>query len=172
MLTRKSFLPSVAIAFALSCWSLQVNAQADAPGHAPVHAHDEHGGGSLSLSNGQQWETDEALRHGMLEVRVAVAMMTPAFESGQLNNAQAEQLSKAVQGSVNTMIEQCKLEPEADADLHGILAELPQGSAALEAAPLSSEGLPALQEQEALETYGQYFNHVGWEVDGHTVHTH
>jgi len=47
-----------------------------------------------------------------------------------------------------------------------------QGSAALEAAPLSSEGLPSLQEQEALETYGQYFNHVGWEVDGHAVHAH
>lgn len=170
MRAHKSFLPFLAFAFALSCWTLQANAQPDAHDHAATHAHDEHDDAALSLNNGEQWETDEALRHGMLEIRAAVAMLTPAFESGQLNQVQAHQLSEAVHGSVNTMIEQCQLTPEADANLHSILAELLKGTAALEAAPLSSEGLPALQ--GALEAYGHYFNHAGWEGDEHATHAH
>lgn len=165
MLIRKPFLPALAIAFTLSCWAGYVNAQADAHDHGAATAHEEHGGAALSLNDGAQWETDEALRHGMLEIRAAVTMLTPAFESGQLNQTQAHQLSEAVHGSVNTMIEQCKLSAEADANLHSILAELLKGSAALEAAPLSSAGLPVLQ--GALETYGHYFNHAGWQGAEH-----
>lgn len=170
MLTPKSFLPTLAIALALFCWAVQARAQADAHDHAASNAHDDHGGTALSLNNGQQWETDAALRHGMLEIRTAVAMLTPAFEAGQLTQTQAHQLSEAVHGSVNTMIEQCKLAPEADANLHTILAQLLKGSAALEAAPLSVDGLPALH--RALETYGHYFNHVGWQSDEHAEHAH
>ena len=107
MLKRKPFLPSLALVFAVSCWALPVNAQSDAHDHEASQAHAEHGGTALSLNNGEQWETDEALRHGMLEIRAAVTMLTPAFESGQLNQTQADHLSEAVQDSVNTMIEQC-----------------------------------------------------------------
>lgn len=170
MLRSKAFLPLVAIAFTLSCWAVQVSAQADAHDHAAAHAHDEHGGAALSLNDGKQWETDAALRHGMVEIRTAVTMLAPAFASGQLNQTQAHQLSEAVHSSVNTMIEQCELEPAADANLHGILAMLLEGSAALEAAPLSTAGLPALQ--DALETYGHYFNHAGWQGDEHAEHAH
>tara|TARA_R100001377_G_scaffold65307_1_gene40699 strand:- start:1302 stop:1814 length:513 start_codon:yes stop_codon:yes gene_type:complete len=170
MFTSKPLLPALAIALLMSCWAAQVSAQADAHDHDAAHAHEEHGGAALSLNNGEQWETDEALRHGMLEIRAAVAMLAPAFASGQLNQTQAQQLSEAVHGSVNTMIEQCKLAPEADANLHTILAELLKGSAALEAAPLSADGLPVLQ--GALESYGHYFNHVGWQGDEHAGHAH
>lgn len=171
MRTPKPFLPTLAIAFTLCCWGLEVNAQADAHDHAAAeHAHEEHGGAALTLNDGEQWETDEALRHGMLEIRAAVTVLSPVFESGQLDQAQAHQLSEAVQGSVNTMIEQCQLEADADANLHSILAMLLTGAAALETAPLSSDGLPALQ--GALETYGHYFNHEGWQAGEHTEHAH
>ncbi len=170
MLKRKPFLPSLTIAIALSSWGMQVNAQTDVHDHDAPHAHEVHEGTTLSLNNGELWETDEALRHGMLEIRAAVTMLTPAFESGQLNQTQAHQLSEAVQGSVNTMIEQCELAPEADANLHSILAELLKGSAALESAPLSSAGIPVLQ--GALESYEHYFNHVGWQGDEHADHAH
>lgn len=169
MRTRNAVLPTLAITFALSCWAAQVNAQADAHDHSAA-AHDEHSGMALSLNDGKPWETDAALRHGMLEIRAAVTMLTPAFEAGQLNQAQAQQLSEAVHGSVNTMIEQCVLAPEADANLHSILAELLKGTAALEAAPLSADGLPVLQ--GALETYGHYFDHAGWQGDEHAEHAH
>ena len=100
-------------------WGIQSLAQ-DAHDHgAAAHAHEEHGSAALSLSldHGKQWETDAALRHGMTEIRAAVDMVAPAFEAGQISAHQGHQLSEAIQGSVNTMIEQCKLPPEADANL-------------------------------------------------------
>lgn len=143
----------------------------DAHDHGTAaHAHEEHGGGALSLNHGQQWETDAALRHGMTEIRTALDLVTPAFEAGQLSPGQGKQLSEAIQGSVNSMIEQCKLPPEADANLHVILGALLQGAGSVAAAPQSAEGVPALK--EALESYGHYFNHPGWQADAHTEHAH
>lgn len=172
MLTRTPVLPVLIIALALSSLSVQAHAQAAEHDHgaAHAHAHAEHGAAALSLNNGEQWETDEALRHGMTEVRAAIAISTPAFEAGQLSKVQAQQLSQAIHGSVNTMIEQCELAPEADANLHSILAMLLEGTAKLEAEPMSADGLPALH--GALETYAHYFNHVGWQSDAHAEHAH
>lgn len=153
-------------------WGIQSLAQ-DAHDHgAAAHAHEEHGSAALSLSldHGKQWETDAALRHGMTEIRAAVDMVAPAFEAGQISAHQGHQLSEAVQGSVNTMIEQCKLPPEADANLHVILAALLQGAGAVASSPQSAEGVPSLK--EALESYGHYFNHPGWQADEHAGHAH
>ena len=164
------------ITLALSCWTAQVSAQVDAHDHGDTHAHeashehDGHGGGALSLNNGEQWQTDAALRRGMTEIRVAVELLAPVFDAGQLSQNQAHQLSEVVNGAVNTMIEQCKLEPEADANLHIILAELLSATAKVEASPLSVEGVPVLK--GALETYGHYFNHAGWQGDDHGAHAH
>lgn len=152
--------------FAVSAISLPVQAQHE---HAEAHAHEDHASSGLSLNNGVQWETDAALRHGMTEIRAAVESVATTFDEGQLALAQAQQLSETVQGSVNTMIAQCELEPEADANLHSILAMLLSGAAALESSPMSSEGVPALK--EALQAYGQYFNHTGWQGEDHSAHS-
>lgn len=154
----------------LSSVTLQAHAQTHDHEAASAHAHEEHASTELSLNNGKQWETDAALRHGMVEIRTAVDMLAPAFEAGQLDQSQARQLSQAVQGSVNTMIAQCELEPAADANLHSILAMLLAGAASIEASPMSSDGLPALK--DALQTYGHYFNHAGWQGDDHAAHAH
>jgi len=135
---------------------------------AATHGHEEHAGSGLSLNNGAQWETDEALRHGMLEIRAEVNSVAPAFEAGQISQAQAQQLSQTVQDSVNAMIAQCKLEPAADESLHSILGMLLSGAATLESSPMSAQGLPALK--DALQTYGEYFNHTGWQGDDHGAH--
>ncbi len=176
MIISKDSTLTLVIAFALSCWTVQVSAQADGHDHGDTHNHEAahehegHGGASLSLKNGEQWQTDAALRRGMTEIRVAVDMLTPVFDAGQLSQNQANQLSEVVTGAVNTMIEQCKLEPEADANLHFILAELLAAAAKVEASPLSAEGVPALK--AALETYGYYFNHGHWVGDDHGSHSH
>ncbi len=150
--------------------SSSTNLQAQPHDHAVDHAHDEHVSAELSLNNGEPWETDEALRHGMIEIRTAVDMLEPAFAAGQLDKTQAMQLSQSVQSSVNTMIEQCELEPAADANLHSILAMLLSGAAVLESTPMSERGFPTLK--VALQAYGQYFNHSGWQSDDHAAHGH
>lgn len=168
--TNSITLPGFVFTLSLICWPALVSAQADTHHHGESHEHGEHGGNELTLNNGEQWQTDGALRRGMTEIRVAVDMLTPLFHSGKLDQNLALQLHEVVTGSVNAMIEQCKLEPEADANLHIILAQLLAAAAQLETSPLSAEGLPKLN--EALETYGHYFNHSGWHGDGHAGHAH
>lgn len=172
MSTRARTLSLLTTVLSLICGGGNATAQdSHDHSHDAAHAHEEHGvSTALSLNHGEPWETDEALRHGMIEIRAAVDMVTPAFHAGQLSAEQGHQLSEAIQGSVNTMIEQCKLPPEADANLHVILASLLAGAGAVASAPQSAEGVPALK--EALETYGHYFHHPGWQADEHKGHSH
>jgi hypothetical protein len=150
---------------------------AQAPSAADEHAahgheHAQAAAGALSLNAGEPWQTDAPLRRGMLQIRVASAMLTPAYEAAQLAQSQSAQLAEAVRGSVNTMMAQCQLPADADANLHIILGRLLAAAAALETAPLAAEGLPAIQ--AALQDYGHYFAHPGWQeapaADEHAHH--
>ncbi len=170
MPSKHYLLERFTLVLALSFGAMQAHGQAASHDHGTAHAHSEQEAAALTLNDGQKWETDAALRHGMTEIKAAVQMLAPAFESGALNAAQAESLTQVIHNSVNTMIEQCKLAPEADANLHTILATILAAGAALEASPSSPNGVPALQ--HALETYGQYFNHEGWLSDEHAGHSH
>jgi hypothetical protein len=138
-----------------------------AHGHEHAHAAD----GALSLNGGKPWQTDAPLRRGMLQIRVASAMLTPAFEAAQLSQPQAAQLAEAVRLNVNTMIAECQLPADADANLHLILGRLLAAAEALETAPMAADGLPAIQ--AALQDYGHYFAHPGWqEVPAEDEHAH
>ena len=152
-------------------------ALAQAPVAADAHAAHDHehgqaGDTGLSLNAGEPWPTDEPLRRGMLQIRVASAMLTPAFATAQLSQPQSAQLAEAVRLSVNTMIAQCQLPPDADANLHVILGRLLAAAQVLETSPLAAEGLPAIQ--AALQDYGHYFAHPGWQeapaADEHAHH--
>jgi hypothetical protein len=154
-----------AAALCLSAATGKVLAQVvqDHAGHADAQAHEHGTAGALARNGEQRWETDEALRRGMTEIRVASAMLTPAWTARQLSAAQSQQLADAIKGSVATMIAQCQLAPEADANLHLILARMLAAAGTLASEPFSPQGLPAIE--AALEDYGDFFNHPGW-LDG------
>lgn len=168
MSKRHSVLTTMSFALFLSCGITQAQAQADA--HEHEHAHAEHGAATLSLNDGQPWATDAALRDGMTSIRSAVESAAPQFAAGQLSQSQAQQLYEAVQSSVMTMIQQCKLEPAADENLHTILGMLLAAADTVAASPQSAEGVPALQ--GALEAYAHYFSHAGWGAVDHHEHAH
>ncbi len=133
-----------------------------------AHAHDQHDSHSghqaqsatLNLNQGERWETDEPLRKGMLEIRDAVNKASAHSGTGKLSAQQAEELTVAIDESVDFIIEQCKLEPEADANLHVILAEILTASGVLKSEPQSMDALPRIH--GALENYAHYFNHPDW----------
>ncbi len=139
---------------------------ADAHAHDVDHnQHDAHSGhetqnATLSLNQGERWQTDEPLRKGMLEIRQAVEKAGTDSGTGELSAQQAEELTLALDGSVDFIIEQCKLEPEADANLHVILAEILSASGALKSEPHAEDALARIH--GALENYAHYFNHPDW----------
>lgn len=129
-------------------------------GHAGAHDHSDQGVAALSLNDGKRWATDEPLRIGMQRMRDAVAQTLAASEPGSLSPAQAKALADTIQENVTYLIQNCKLEPKADATLHVLINELMAGAAATAASPASGDGEAKLT--NALREYPKYFDHPGW----------
>ena len=120
---------------------------ADHEAHA-AHAHDT---AAPPLVNGQRWETDEALRTSMLQIRDAASQQ------------QGAALASTTKAQVDYMITHCKLDSQADAALHDIISQLLTGADMLNKAPDSPDGVERIQ--HALQQYPDYFNHPDFLVN-------
>lgn len=129
------------------------------------HSHDSHEGQpALSLNNGSKWETDEALRHGMIGIRDLVDAHQQQGGGGY------PELAHGIRSNVDHVIENCKLDPEADAALHVVLGDVFDGIALLEGEKgENARGQGVDRIAHALEQYGRYFDHPDW-ADVHTAH--
>ncbi len=127
----------------------------------PAHEHSAHG--KLTLDHGKQWPTDEALRTGMTSIRQLIEPQLGAIHAGKLTAAQYAELAQKVEGQVGYIVANCKLEPNADAMLHLVIADIGGGVDAM--AGKNAKVRPAQgagQVVTALNEYGRYFNHPGW----------
>ena len=118
-------------------------------GHDHGHAAGE---AKLVLNQGKKWPTDAPLRQGMENIRAALG-------GGMKYGA----LAKKVNAEVAGIVQNCKLPPEADAQLHIVVAELIAGAEAMEG---KEKGVArrdgAVRVIKALNAYGEYFDHAGW----------
>ena len=128
--------------------------------HHQHHDHASHDDAGMVLDQGERWATDAALRKGMERVRATFVEALPAYKRGELSSEAATDVARAIDDHVAFLVENCKLEPAADAVLHVLVAELLQGAAGLRQAPQSGEGLPRIH--GALRDYPVYFAHPGW----------
>jgi hypothetical protein len=124
-----------------------------------LHGGHDHGAdhGALTLNNGQKWPTDAALRQGMSSVR---ALVIPLPAGATPSAEQAQRIATGVQAQVAYMVQNCKLEPKADAVLHVLIADLIKGADELGAATTRSAGLGRIH--DALKQYPDYFAPSGW----------
>jgi hypothetical protein len=136
-----------------------------APAYAAdqAHEHDAHGAAVLKLDNGQKWKTDAPLRQGMANIKAAVQPSLHAIHENKLKAATYQTLAKRTNTQIAFMVENCKLAPDADAQLHLIIAELGAAADAMAGKDKTqSRQKGALQLVHALETYGAFFDHPGW----------
>ena len=129
-------------------------------------AHDHgHAAGEvkLVLNQGQKWTTDAPLRQGMENIRGALAKDVKAIHANKATAKQYEALAAKVTGEVAGIVQNCKLEPAADEQLHIVIAELMAGAEAMEG-KVKGETPRAGAERiaEALNAYGEHFDHAGW----------
>ena len=118
------------------------------------HGHADHGAGP-TLNKGAKWETDTSLRQGMRAIRDEVA----AVRSGALSEERASRLADKIHHQIEFMVANCKLSPEADGQLHLLLARIIDGVEAMKA----KDGRRGLESVVgALRDYGRYFDHPGW----------
>jgi hypothetical protein len=127
---------------------------------ATEHNHDQHANASLTLDHGKKWQGDIPLRQGMQSINDAVMKNVDAFHHDKLTKTDADKLAQHINEQVTFLVNNCKLEPKADATLHVIIGELLSGSEALKKDPDSMQGMPVLV--KALMQYPEYFEHKGW----------
>ena len=134
------------------------------PGLAQDHAHSHEAAGpaQLTLNNGQKWLTDDKLRLGMNRIRDALAAELPAIRAGKTTVKQYRVLAQKTNEQIAFMVQNCKLEPKADAMLHLLLADISAGADAMQAIKGSEARKGAEKIEHALENYGTYFDHPGW----------
>lgn len=161
--TRRTRL--LALAVSLTFHTLpyaQTAAEHTGDGHGQAsHQHANQQTHELERNRGQRWNTDAPLREGMERIRTAVdEAMRHTKASGALDAAKAEKLTGAVDESIQFIVTHCRLEPQADANLHILIGRLAESAAAIKADPDSEQGLSTMR--SALDQYPRYFNHPGW----------
>ena len=137
-----------------------------APALAAGDAH-EHGHGAqeakLVLNHGKKWQTDEPLRQGMGNIRAALAKDVKAIHANKATPQQYQALAKRVEGEIAGIVRNCKLEPEADAQLHLVIAELMSGAEAMQGKEKGVKPRAGAERvAKALNAYGEHFEHAGW----------
>ena len=135
---------------------------------APAFAADAHSGGAeaparkITLDHGRKWATDAPLREGMTQIRKALARQHAAVKKGTMSDAGYAELGAAIEKNVASIVANCKLSPEADANLHVIVAELVGAADELKAGAAASHEEAARKAMNAVNLYGRYFDHPGW----------
>jgi hypothetical protein len=130
---------------------------------ADEHAHDA-AHGKLMLNDGQKWATDAPLRLAMSRISKALGARLLAIHADKLAPADYVALGKGIDGDVAYMVSNCKLPQNADAMLHLVLADIIQGSEAMQGkSPGTKARAGAVKVVQALDSYGKYFDHPGWQ---------
>lgn len=98
----------------------------------------------------------------MASVREAVATLAH-HEMGHMGEAHVVALAGEIDAAIAGMFANCKLEPEPDVALHGLLARLMAGTRALNATP--ADASPVADMRAAVQDYGRLFDDPGVRAD-------
>lgn len=129
---------------------------------AHEHPQTEDQAKKLTLNNGKKWVTDDVVRKGMAEIRAMMADNTERSHKGKMKAAEYKTLGATIETRVTAFVEQCKLEPKADAMFHIVLADLHSGAHLMQEKNQGKAG--AHKVVRALDAYGLYFEHAGWKA--------
>ena len=133
---------------------------------ALAQTHHDHGtaaSAKVRLEAGRKWTTDGPLRDGMSRIRALVEPQLAPAHAGKVNAAQYAALAGRIETEVGGIVSNCKLEPEADAALHAVIAEIGAGTDAM--AGKSAHQRPAqglVQVAKAVNDYAGQFDHAGF----------
>ena len=139
--------------------------------HEDEHEHGTTAVQQMQLDSGGKWATDAALRSGMAGIRGAFDADHPAIHDGRETDAQYAALADRIQSQVNLIVEKCKLPPEADANLHYVIADISQGVNLMRGQdPARTRHDGAALVHGALVAYGKYFDDPDWVAEPAAKH--
>ena len=102
----------------------------------------------------------------MADIRAAFDADHPAIHAGQQTDAQYEALAGRIEAQVNTIVANCRLPPQADANLHYLIADLSQGVGLMRGQdPARTRHEGAALVHGALRAYGEFFDDPAWSAE-------
>lgn len=110
----------------------------------------------LTLNNGEKWEIDAPLSLAMNKIRDAMNKDLDGIHANNLPQKKYNALAKEINNQIAYMIENCELEPAADAQLHIIIHDLMNGAETMQSEASAQAG--AVKVVGAIENYTRYFN--------------
>lgn len=158
-------LAALSISTAISGTTLAATGVAE--GHKQEHGA-ERATAMQQLNAGKKWETDGALRQAMGNIREAVAASLHDIHESRLSTKGYAALAKKVESEVGNIVANCRLGPQADEQLHLVVADLLGG-----ADQMAGKGKTGKRQDGAvrvirsLEQYGQYFDDPGFKPIKH-----
>jgi hypothetical protein len=114
----------------------------------------------LTLNDGQKWPSDAALRAGMTEIRASLRASLRQIHAGIFSAAEYDALADQVESQVDDVVRNCRLSPDADAQLHLVLADILDATEMMRGSNGRVEG--AIKLMRTLDAYGNYFDHPDW----------
>lgn len=123
------------------------------------HAH-EASGATLRLNDGKKWQTDVSLRAGMEAVRDELQPNVKAIHAKTFTAEQYAALAGRVEGRLVTIMSECKLPPDVDAQLHVLLVDFFDGARTMKAEADRMKGVVKIV--RALDAYAKHFEHPDW----------
>ena len=112
------------------------------------------------LNDGAKWQGDQNMLTGMGAIHATMTANLEAIHAGNLSAEAARGMAADVQKQVDFMVENCVLEPEVDEQFHIVLGEVMTGISALEEDEVEPGAVSIVQ---ALNAYGEHFEHPGWQ---------
>lgn len=143
------------------------------PALAAEHDHGHHGHeqAKLTLNHGKKWATDEALREGMGRIASAMESHMKSAHGAKPAANTHDALAKDIHAHVNYIFQNCRLDKQADAMLHLILADVMEGAAVIEgkkAKKPREDGIMTVV--HALENYDKHFDHPNFKAPKPHMH--
>lgn len=130
-----------------------------------AHDHGKSAPHKLELNAGKKWGTDDALRQAMSTIHQTVSQTLPTAHSGKAKVADYEAFGKDVTAQITYIVENCKLDPKADEQLHIIVADMMSGVEAAEGKEGEKKRASGVVKvAQAANAYGKHFDHAGWKA--------
>lgn len=132
---------------------------------ADAHDHGKSSPHKLELNAGKKWGTDDALRQAMSSIQKSVSQTLPKAHSGRAKVADYDAFGKDITAQVTYIVENCKLDPKADEQLHIIVADMMSGVEAAEGKEGEKKRASGVVKvAQAANAYGKHFDHTGWKA--------
>ena len=151
----------VNLGITLACGlGLTVAAQA-----SPQHPQQDHATAAANASEPiptQRWATDAPLREGMGRIHTAIDELRH-YEMGHMNQTMALERVASIEEATRYLFANCKLAPDADTALHGMLGPLLVATQRLHKDPQDKASVAAIR--EAVADYPRYFDDPQWPVE-------